>query len=174
MTGTEILFVVLLTVVVMLLALMLVLQLRVAAKLRKMPHRREELANPPLPDAISAKVELQQLEQDEMAFYGSVLRVEMGDDQGQMFKLRQQGSTWIGRDGHVNDIVLTGSSVSRRHSRIESDGSNFFVHDTGSTNGTFVNGQRISTSMLRHGDTISIGNVVFRFLAGPEASSPKH
>ncbi|HUX05723.1 MAG TPA: FHA domain-containing protein [Acidobacteriota bacterium] len=174
MTGTDILFVVLLTVVVLLLALMLGLQMRVAVKLKKMVNRPGEADRPPLPGAMPANVEQQLPEPAEMAFYGSVLRVEMGEDRGQMFKLRQRGSTWIGRDNNVNDIVLTGSSVSRRHSRIESDGRNFFVHDTGSTNGTFVNGQRISTSLLRHGDTITIGSVVFRFLVGPEAGSPQH
>jgi hypothetical protein len=109
-----------------------------------------------------------------LPMYGSVLRVEMGKEEGRYFMLRPRGSTWIGRDNAVNDIVLPDSAVSRRHSRIESDGASFFVHDTGSTNGTFVNGLPIATSQLRHGDTIAIGNSVFRFIAGPESGSTSH
>jgi pSer/pThr/pTyr-binding forkhead associated (FHA) protein len=170
----ETLLAVLLAVVIMLLAVMLVVQLRVAARLRWSDDRADEAARPPLPGLVEPLKDAARGEPYEMSLYGSVLRVEMGDEPGQMYRLRQQGSTWIGRDNSVNDIVLPASSVSRRHSRIEADGRHFYVHDTGSTNGTFVNGQRISTSMLRHGDTITIGNIVLRFLAGPEEGSPSH
>lgn len=106
--------------------------------------------------------------------YGSVLRVEMGDDKGSFYKLKPRGSTWIGRDDNANDITVPNSAVSRRHCRVESDGAAFYVHDLGSTNGTFLNGQPIRTSVLRHGDTLSVGSTVFRFLKGPEEGSPVH
>jgi hypothetical protein len=171
----ETLLIILLALVILLLAVMLVVQLRVAARLRWSEEHPQEEARPPLPSGHEPLVDSPPRGQaHEMAFYGSVLRIEIGDGQGQMFRLRQAGSTWIGRDNSVNDIVLVGSSISRRHSRIEADGRNFYVHDTGSTNGTYVNGQRIATSMLRHGDTITIGNVVLRFLAGPEEGAPSH
>lgn len=169
MSGAEVVLVGVLSVVVFLLLVLLTLQIWLAVRLRgerqivrpRLPERGEEL-----PDS--------QAPADELSFYGSVLRVEMGGDTGRLFRLRPKGSTWIGRDNSANDIVLASTSVSRRHSRIESDGTNFFVHDTGSTNGTFVNGQQVSTSLLRHGDTLTIGNVVFRFFAGPEAGLPSH
>ena len=147
MPGIEFMLTGALATVVLMLAILLALQLWLAFRLKRQ---------------VAADAQPAQAQQVD---YGMVLRVEMGAEPGRQFRLRQKGSTWIGRDNSVNDIVLPGSSVSRRHSRIESDGTNFYVHDTGSTNGTFVNGQQVSTAMLHNGDTLTIGNIVLRFVA---------
>jgi pSer/pThr/pTyr-binding forkhead associated (FHA) protein len=62
----------------------------------------------------------------------------------------------IGR-GDENDIVLAGGQVSRRHARIASDGGQYILHDLGSKNGTFLNGERVTAPRpLQHGDVIAL------------------
>jgi len=69
----------------------------------------------------------------------------------------------VGR-GPDNDLVLPDLLVSRHHAVIRRTGADTFaVADLGSTNGTFVNGRRISSCQVRSGDLISIGRHVFRF-----------
>lgn len=62
-----------------------------------------------------------------------------------------------------NDIVITDPNVSRHHAQIEVEADGFVLKDTGSTNGTFVNGTKIGQRMLRHGDTVTIGMTKLRF-----------
>jgi len=61
----------------------------------------------------------------------------------------------IGREG--SDIVLDNPQVSRDHATIDRAGTKHVLHDAGSTNGTFVNGQRITQHTLAPGDVIQIG-----------------
>ncbi|WP_314652882.1 FHA domain-containing protein, partial [Slackia exigua] len=61
------------------------------------------------------------------------------------------------------DDDIGASYVSARHARFVLMGQNLFVEDLGSTNGTAVNGQRISApTALRNNDVINIGDVVIR------------
>ncbi|MDQ2872031.1 MAG: DUF3662 and FHA domain-containing protein [Candidatus Eremiobacteraeota bacterium] len=60
------------------------------------------------------------------------------------------------------DIFLVDPSVSRAHAIIETAGGSAFVHDLGSTNGTFVNGERVSSRRLDNGDVIAFGNTQMR------------
>lgn len=63
----------------------------------------------------------------------------------------------IGRDS-TNMIVINDAEVSRRHARMELRGSTYVIQDLGSTNGTFVNGSRISgIQVLNSGDTVAFG-----------------
>lgn len=72
--------------------------------------------------------------------------------------------TSIGREAG-NSIVCDGDSkVSRRHARILPAGSNFAIEDLGSSNGTFINGARITSPTVLHaGDEIRIGGQSYRF-----------
>ena len=64
----------------------------------------------------------------------------------------------IGRS-RQNDIVLNHPHVSRHHASLETRGRDIFVRDTGSSNGTFVNGRRVITpTLLNHGAVIRITN----------------
>ena len=74
------------------------------------------------------------------------------------FTLRS-ASTWLGRDGQC-DVVMDGNAavVSRRHAEIRLSGSDIFIEDNNSFNGTLVNEQRISAvTPLYDQDTIRLG-----------------
>lgn len=62
----------------------------------------------------------------------------------------------LGR-GADRNLILSHPQVSREHARIERDADGFFLTDTGSRHGTFVNGIRTSTTRLRSGDKIALG-----------------
>ena len=67
----------------------------------------------------------------------------------------------------VNEFVINDAEVSRKHARISLQGGSFVLEDLGSTNGTFVEGQRLmGPHRLRPGDLILLGeNVSLRFEA---------
>ena len=62
----------------------------------------------------------------------------------------------IGRHSE-NDIVLKDKGVSRYHATFEGKGQRLLVLDTGSKNGTVVNGRKIESAELHHGDIVRIG-----------------
>ncbi len=67
---------------------------------------------------------------------------------------------FIGRD-LANDIVINDPEVSRRHARLSNQGNQYIIEDLGSTNGTSVNGQRLTGPyMLRPGEQITFGERV--------------
>ena len=56
-----------------------------------------------------------------------------------------------------NDIVLKDMGVSRYHATVEGRGQKLLVFDTGSKNGTIVNGTKVESAELHHGDIVKIG-----------------
>ena len=62
----------------------------------------------------------------------------------------------IGRHSE-NDIVLKDMGVSRYHATVEGRGQKLLVFDTGSKNGTIVNGTKVESAELHHGDIVRIG-----------------
>jgi hypothetical protein len=78
----------------------------------------------------------------------------------------------IGR-GSMNEIVIQDSQSSRQHAEITRQGDQVIVRDLGSTNGTFVNGERITgPRLLQPGDQVRIGETSFSFHAGPLPAAP--
>jgi hypothetical protein len=67
-----------------------------------------------------------------------------------------------------NDVVLETKSVSRRHAQIRWDSSRYVLEDLGSTNGSFVSGEKVSRRPLADGEEIAFGGVrfIFRLAAG--------
>jgi phosphoserine phosphatase RsbU/P len=63
----------------------------------------------------------------------------------------------IGRAGGVDLVIASQLHVSRRHAKIVTSAAGYELQDLESTYGTFVNGERISRSFLRHGDRIVFG-----------------
>ncbi len=76
--------------------------------------------------------------------------------------------TTIGRQQGVH-LLVDEATVSRRHAEISYANGQFILHDLGSSNGTFVNNERLqpaSTYVLKPGDTVRFGKVVnFKFIA---------
>jgi pSer/pThr/pTyr-binding forkhead associated (FHA) protein len=71
--------------------------------------------------------------------------------------------TTIGRAAE-SDIVITSRRVSREHARVERQGRHVVLADLGSTNGTFLNEERVLAPVeLRDGDCVSIGGVELVF-----------
>jgi pSer/pThr/pTyr-binding forkhead associated (FHA) protein len=84
------------------------------------------------------------------------------DPAGQEHPLANQ-ATLIGR-AVESDIVITSKSVSREHARIRRDGRHWLLEDLGSTNGTFLNDERVlAPARLRDGDRLGVGEVQFIF-----------
>ena len=77
--------------------------------------------------------------------------------------------TVVGRDNSA-DIVLDDPGISRRHTelRVTNDGPHLVtsIRDLGSTNGTFVNGDRITSQRLHDGDQVTVGRTTVTFRAG--------
>lgn len=73
-------------------------------------------------------------------------------------------SLTIGRDEN-NSIVIDNLAVSSYHAKIDKVGPDYILTDLQSTNGTFVNDQRVVTHKLFHGDNITVGKHVFLFVA---------
>jgi hypothetical protein len=64
--------------------------------------------------------------------------------------------------------AITSSGVSRKHARIRRAGSEVTIEDIGSSNGTFVNSERLSAPRpLRDQDLVRLGSVEIRFIAPP-------
>lgn len=84
-------------------------------------------------------------------------------------------SILVGRDPEA-DVVIDNVSVSRHHAEIRRDRGGWIVEDLGSSNGTFLEGERLEAARpLEEGDEIGIGkfSIVFgREVAGEEAPSP--
>lgn len=90
------------------------------------------------------------------------LVIVSGAEPGTSFELNSRESI-IGRQTGV-DIRLEGPKVSRRHARVFREGDSFRLEDLGSSNGTFVNGRKLSTSATLNGaDEVGIGPYLLRY-----------
>jgi predicted component of type VI protein secretion system len=84
------------------------------------------------------------------------LVMRAGPSVGKSYPL-DKNEMYIGRD-LSNEIVINDPEVSRRHARLFSQGGSYVLEDLGSTNGSFVNGQRLmGPHLLRPGDMIIFG-----------------
>jgi len=93
------------------------------------------------------------------------LIVRTGPNPGTVFDLTKE-VTMLGRDV-TNDIPLGDAEISRQHSRLTRTPGGIVLEDLGSTNGSFVNGDRLtSPRVLRSGDLVGLGeNVTLSFEA---------
>lgn len=78
--------------------------------------------------------------------------------------------TTIGR-GSTNTIQITDQKASRLHFRIEKDGEFFKVVDLGSTNGTRLNEDKVTSQLLKAGDVMRVGKTTFTY-EGPGKPAP--
>lgn len=80
---------------------------------------------------------------------------------------------YVGRDDK-NELVVHSGEVSRKHAQFLLDGQSLKLEDLGSTNGTFVNRQRLTQSLeLHHGDILRFGNMEYRVIAADDLDQLK-
>jgi len=94
-----------------------------------------------------------------------VLRFISGKYQGGEFPVVPDKQIQIGRSSDL-DMVLVEDMVSRKHARITMQGDQIWIEDLGSTNGTFVNGEKIKRAHLKEGDRVLIGTSILKLIAG--------
>ena len=87
------------------------------------------------------------------------LVMRSGPTPGAVFPLEGDQLT-VGRDA-TNGVAINDAEVSRRHARLNFQGGKYVIEDFGSTNGTFVNGQRLAgPHVLKPGDVVAFGEQI--------------
>ena len=92
------------------------------------------------------------------------LRFISGKYQGGEFPLQPNREIVIGRSSDL-DMVLVEDMVSRKHAKILTTDREIAIQDLGSTNGTFVNGEKVKKARLKEGDRILIGTSILKLVA---------
>ncbi len=100
---------------------------------------------------------------DELEPGQSLLLVKRGPNAGSTFLIDQETTT-AGRDPG-SAVFLDDITVSRKHAIVERRGDEWFVKDTGSLNGTYVNGEQVDETKLTTGDEVQIGKFKLTFFA---------
>ncbi len=104
-----------------------------------------------------------------MSEYQIVIRA--GPTPGKVFPVSGESFT-IGREPG-NGIVINDAEVSRKHARMSQQGNTYSIEDLGSTNGTFVNGVRLTAPhALRPGEVIAFGDQISVVFEAVVASDP--
>ena len=98
------------------------------------------------------------------------LVVKAGLTNQRRYHLAEGKSYLVGRSREA-DIIVKDKLASRNHCRIASSGDEWTVADLGSSNGTYVNRQRVTTHTLRDGDVLQVGGAAIEFHLAAEASS---
>ena len=97
-----------------------------------------------------------------------VLRFISGKYQGGEFPVTTDKQILVGRSSDL-DMVLVEDMVSRKHARITMQQDQIWIEDLGSTNGTFVNGEKIKRARLKEGDRVLIGTSILKLIAADSA-----
>jgi len=83
-----------------------------------------------------------------------------GDQAGAAYPLKD--TVTLGR-ADSNTVVLKDAKVSRQHAQIQQHGNQFIVVDLSSSNGTYVNGEKVEEHVLQNNDEIQIGDYILQF-----------
>lgn len=98
------------------------------------------------------------------------LRFISGKYKGGEFVLSEGKQIIIGRSSDA-EVVLMEDMVSRRHAHLVVKGEKIYLEDRGSTNGTFVNGEKVSKAVVSKGDRVLIGTSIMKVVeASTDAS----
>ncbi|MHC4253720.1 MAG: FHA domain-containing protein, partial [Planctomycetota bacterium] len=95
--------------------------------------------------------------------------VRNGEFEGRRFRLEAGAKIILGRE--LADLNFPDKRMSRRHCSIEAREDGDHVHDFGSTNGTWLNSQRISDALLTPGDLVRVGFTELEYLGAVGPSS---
>lgn len=93
-----------------------------------------------------------------------LLMVKHGPNAGSTFMVEADATT-VGRNPD-SDVFLDDVTVSRHHAELRRREDAFFIHDVGSLNGTYVNGERVDATKLASGDEVQIGKFKLTFFQG--------
>jgi len=119
-------------------------------------------------DDLTQKVEVKHMDQPRKRQADCLVLIHTeGPDLGKRFDLKGN-NIGIGRDPE-SDIFLDEETVSRKHARIEKGSGQTVVIDLGSTNGTYINDERVmpfTSTPLKEGDRLKFGRTIFKYLAG--------
>lgn len=99
----------------------------------------------------------------EMMMWNGMLHCTAGALEGQRFIIEDDGF-YMGRDPALAKVVVPDTRVSKRHLRIVPRDGKVWAIDQSSTNGTFINGTRITEAALKRGDTIVLGDNAATFV----------
>jgi pSer/pThr/pTyr-binding forkhead associated (FHA) protein len=92
----------------------------------------------------------------------ALLLVQKGPNAGARYLLNNDVAT-VGRSPE-SEIFLDDVTVSRKHAEFRRAGKSFSVHDSGSLNGTYVNGELAESTELINGDSVQIGKYRLLFM----------
>lgn len=92
----------------------------------------------------------------------ALLLVQKGPNAGARYLLNNDVAT-VGRSPE-SEIFLDDVTVSRKHAEFRRAGKSFSVHDSGSLNGTYVNGALAESTQLINGDSVQIGKYRLLFM----------
>src|SRR5688572_4623159 len=102
----------------------------------------------------------------------AVLRVRKGKQPGAVFPVfTSRQPTMLGREGQV-DVSLFDPRASRRHAQITFRRGRWLLEDLGSSNGTLLGGEKVTSSALADGDSLQIGATLLSFHADEPPPCP--
>ena len=99
------------------------------------------------------------------------LRFISGKYQGGEFPLEEREEYHVGRSSE-SDLVLVEDMVSRNHAKLAVLNDVVKLHDLGSTNGSFVNGERVSDVKLKEGDRVLFGTSIIKLVRSSAVDAP--
>jgi pSer/pThr/pTyr-binding forkhead associated (FHA) protein len=86
------------------------------------------------------------------------LLIRLTEDITSSLDLMSGDAVVLGRDSEQCQFVVLDGKVSQQHCKLSVSGDNLWVEDLGSTNGTFVNGERVTSALVAPGDVIRLGD----------------
>src|SRR5688572_6463852 len=102
---------------------------------------------------------------------GGIFLVIKGPDRGESVRLTDQPVSF--GSSPSCDLVLTDKTVSRKHLQAELHGDEVVMIDSGSTNGTFIQGSRFEKIVIGFGSEVKLGRTVIKFLPDEEVVEPE-
>ena len=94
----------------------------------------------------------------------------VSSDGDQVFELKRGAALTVGR-ALSSDVALLDPTVSRRHASLVADESGIELNDLGSSNGTFVNGERVEHARIAAGDVLTFGKLSFNVSESPASEN---